>query len=81
LISKPPSLPSNSRADFKAAVVKLASTQHQLYGVYYDLMNGKADAIDVPSLRSSAVQQQTRFNQLLAAAQTDSYEVWELRRQ
>jgi len=73
--------PSNSRSDFEAAVVKLAATQHQLYRVYYDLMNGKGDVANVQALRSSALQAQTRFNQLLASAQTDSYEVWELRRQ
>jgi len=73
--------PSHSRQDFEASVVKLASVQHQLYRAYHDLMLNKADAADVQVLRAEAVQAQTRFNQLLPAAQTDSYEVWELRRQ
>jgi uncharacterized membrane protein YccC len=73
--------PSDSRADFEVAVAKFASTQHQLYRVYYDLMQGKTDGVDVHSLRSSAIQEQPRFNQLLASAQTESYEVWEVRRQ
>jgi uncharacterized membrane protein YccC len=73
--------PSDSRADFEAAVARFASTQHQLYRAYYDLMQGKTDGVDVQSLRASALQQQMRFNQLLASAQTESYEVWEVRRQ
>jgi len=73
--------PSNSRADFEDSVVKLASVQHKLYRAYHDLMLNKADAADVQALRAEAVQAQTGFNQLLPAAQTDSYEVWELRRQ
>ena len=73
--------PSSSRADFEAITVKLASTQHQLFRHYYDLMIGKIDVADVHSLRSGALQQQMQFDQLLAAAQTDSYPVWEMRRQ
>ncbi len=73
--------PSDSRADFDAAVARLASTQHELYRVYCDLMHGKSDTGDVQSLQSAALQAQTRFDQLLASAQTDSYAVWELRRQ
>ncbi len=73
--------PTNSRADFEDSVVKLASVQHQLYRAYHDLMLNKTDAVEVQALRAEAVQAQTRFNQLLPAARTDSYEVWELRRQ
>jgi uncharacterized membrane protein YccC len=73
--------PSNSRADFDAAVVKLAAVQHKLYRVYHDLMLQKDTAADVQAVRAEAVQAQTQFDQLLLAAKTDSYEVWELRRQ
>ena len=73
--------PSNSRHEFEASVSKLASVQHKLYRAYHDLMLNESDAADVQALRAEAVQAQTGFNQLLPAAQTDSYEVWELRRQ
>ena len=73
--------PSNSRSDFEGSVIKLASVQHQLYRAYHDLMLNKGDTDEVQALRAEAVQAQTGFNQLLPAAQTDSYEVWELRRQ
>jgi len=72
--------PSSSRADFEAAVGKLASSQHQLYRAYRALMNGKGDVGEAQSLRAQAVQEQTQFNQLLGAAEGDSYEVRELRR-
>jgi hypothetical protein len=62
-------------------VVRLAAVQHQLYRVYHDLMLHKDNEADVQALRADAVQAQTQFNQLLLAAKTDSYEVWELRRQ
>ncbi len=73
--------PSNSRHEFEASVSKLASVQHKLYRAYHDLMLNKSDAAAVQALRAEAVQAQTGFNRLLPAAQTDSYEVWELRRQ
>jgi len=73
--------PSNSHAEFNAAARKLAAIQHRLFQSYLGLMNGRGDSAEVPSLRAEVVQQQTQFGQLLAAAQTDSYEVWELRRQ
>jgi hypothetical protein len=71
--------PSSSRADFEAAVGKLASTQHQLYRAYLALMNDKGDAKEAQSLHAQAVQDQAQFNQLLGAAEGDSYEVRELR--
>jgi uncharacterized membrane protein YccC len=71
--------PSNSRADFDAATRKLASTQHQLYRSYLGLMKDEGSAEEAQGLSAEAVQAQTRFNQLLDAAETDSYEVWEVR--
>ena len=72
--------PSSSRADFEAAVGKLASTQHQLYRAYRALMNGKGNAKEAQSLHVQAIQEKSRFSQLLGAAEGDSYEVHELRR-
>ena len=71
--------PSSSRAGFEAAVGKLADTQHQLYRVYLDLMNGMGDIGKAQSLKAQAIQEQTHFSQLLGAAQGDSYEVHERR--
>jgi hypothetical protein len=73
--------PSSSRAGFEAAVGKLASTQRQLFTAYFGLMKGEGNADDAGALRNTLVQQQTGAEQLLGAAETDSYEVWELRQQ
>lgn len=73
--------PSNSQTRFDAAVGKLVSTQRQLFSSYLGLMQGAEGAKDALALRNALVQQQTGFEQLLDAAQTDSYEVWELRQQ
>jgi len=73
--------PSNSQAKFEAAVGKLASTQHQLFTSYFGLMKGEGGADDARALKNALVQQQTGAEQLLDAAETDSYEVWELRQQ
>ena len=71
--------PTSSRADFEAAAIKLASTQTQLYRAYLDLVSGEGDSEEAPALRAQEIQELTRFDQLLNAAQSDSYEVWELR--
>ena len=71
--------PSSSRAGFEAAAGKLAATQHQLYRAYLDLMNGTGDIGKAQSLKAQAIQEQSRFSQLLGAAEGDSYEVRERR--
>ena len=73
--------PISSRTDFEAAAGKLASTQKQLYRSYLDLMSGQGEAGEAQAMRAQEVQEQTRFGQLLDAAETDTYEVWELRQQ
>ena len=73
--------PSSGGADFNAAAVKLAATQHQLLGAYRGLLSNKGDSAQAQELGSSAAQAKAHFDQLLAAASTDDYEVWELRRQ
>jgi uncharacterized membrane protein YccC len=73
--------PISSRADFEAAAGKLLSTQKQLFRSYLDLMCGRKRAGEGQALRTREVQEMTRFGQLLNAAQTDTYEVWEVRRQ
>ena len=73
--------PTNSRARFDDAVSALAETHLKLYRVYLQRMGGQGDPAEARSLRVQEVQQHARFEQLLDAALTDSYEVWEVRRQ
>jgi uncharacterized membrane protein YccC len=73
--------PITSRADFEAAAGKLLSTQKQLFRSYLDLMSGLREAGEAQALRVQEVQEMTRFGQLLDAAETDTYEVWEVRQQ
>ena len=73
--------PNDSRADFEAVVKKQAATQHKLLQLYYDLMTGKTVDVDLQALRTTSVQERSQLAILRAAAQTDSYHVWELRKQ
>ena len=75
--------PSNSAAPTSTLPQrKLASTQHRLYRVLPgsdERTEGSAE--EAQALRAQEVQEQTRFGQLLDAAETDTYEVWEVRQQ
>ena len=73
--------PVTSRADFEAAAGKLLATQKQLFRSYLDLVSDRREAGEAQALRAQEAQEQTRFGQLLDAAQTDTYEVWEVRQQ
>jgi uncharacterized membrane protein YccC len=73
--------PVTSRADFEAAAGKLLSTQKQLFRSYIDLVSGRRESGEAQALRAQEAQEQTQFGQLLDAAQTDTYEVWEVRHQ
>ena len=73
--------PVTSRADFEAAAVKLLSTQKLLFRSYLDLISGQRESGEAQALRDQEVQEQNRFGQLLDAAETDTYEVWEVRQQ
>jgi uncharacterized membrane protein YccC len=73
--------PRSSRTDFDAAAGKLMSTQHQLYQAYLAQMNNKDSGGESQTLKTQMAQELTRFNQLLDAAETDSYEVGEMRQQ
>jgi len=72
--------PSRSTAAFTAAVNDLAATQLQFYRACLDLAGGQGSTQEAHRLSEQQVQHKTRFDQLLEAAETDSYEVWELRR-
>jgi len=53
----------------------------ELYRAYLEQMSGRGEAAEAQALSAQASQAKTRFDQLLDAASTDSYEVWELHRQ
>jgi hypothetical protein len=71
--------PTRSRRDFDSAAVKLAETQRQLYQASLKQMGNKDKTDTTQELRTQLLQAQTRFGQLLEAAETDCYEVWEMR--
>ena len=73
--------PTKSQADFDNAAAKLAATQRRLYQVFLAQMSNKDIGAETQELRTQLLQEQTRFGQLLEAAETDSYEVWEMRQQ
>jgi uncharacterized membrane protein YccC len=72
--------PSRSSTAFNTATANLASTQHQLLRACFDVASGQGSAQEVQRLGAQEVQAKTRFDQLLDAAESDSYEVRELRR-
>ena len=73
--------PSSSRADFNAAAANLASIQQQVYRAYFDSANGQGSTQEAERLSVQEIQAKARFDQLLDAAETDCYEVWEIRSQ
>ena len=72
--------PSSSRTGFDASAAKLASTQHQVFQACLGQMRGEVSTVDAQALGTQEIQVKARFDQLLDAAETDSYEVRELRR-
>ena len=72
--------PTNTRDDLDRANRDLHATQHALYGRYRRLIRGEGSEADSDPLRMQEVQQFGQFRQALAAAQTDTYEVHEVRR-
>jgi uncharacterized membrane protein YccC len=73
--------PNSTSADFGTATRNLASTQHQLYRLYLDHLHGQGNVEEEQTLRAKEFEEQIRFSEFLDAAETDSYEVWELRQQ
>jgi len=72
--------PSGTRGALDEATRKLFSTQAKLYRAYRDLSSGRGAAEDSRPLRLQEVQLLSQHEQALRGAQTDSYEVWEVRR-
>jgi len=73
--------PRSSRRDLEAASRDLAATQRELFRRYCALMRGEEVAAETRPIVLREVQLVTRTAQALAAAESDSYTVWELRRQ
>ena len=72
---------SSSVGDFNAIVAQLNSTQHKLYRSYFSLMSGQGTIAETKALVGQDIQQQTQFKSLLSAAETDSYEIAQQRKQ
>ena len=71
--------PSSTRGALDQATHKLFTTQASIYRSYRALLNGQGTAEESRPLRLQQVQLLNQHEQTLLAAQTDSYEVWELR--
>jgi len=71
--------PVSSRKDFFAIVSELTSGQRQFCQASFTLLRG-GDAGQTAALKAQVLQAQTKFKQLLDAAESDTQEVWEMRR-
>ena len=60
---------------------KLFTTHMRLYRTYCGLMTGESAGKEYRGLRLQEIQLLTQFGQILNGAQTDTYEVWEVRHQ
>ena len=70
--------PGTSQGSFYATAAKLVSSLHRLFDAS---IHGAGKPDEIHQLRTQIVQQQAQFNQLLAASESDSYEVAELTQQ
>jgi uncharacterized membrane protein YccC len=73
--------PQSSATQLNDVSRKLFTTQLQLYRAYRGLMTGESDGEEFRGLRLQEVQLLSQFGQSLNGAQTDTYEVWEVRHQ
>ena len=71
--------PSRSTAAFEAATADLSATQLQFYRACLGLVTGQGNTQEVQQLSAQQVQQKARFDQMLGAAEIESYEIWESR--
>jgi hypothetical protein len=73
--------PNDSGKAFTGSVSDLVSTQRQLYQAMLSSMLAGDNTTKAESLQAQLIQQKTRFGQLLDAAESDTFKVWELRQQ
>jgi uncharacterized membrane protein YccC len=71
--------PQSSRPDLEAASLKLTTVQHQLFRHYRSLMAGHGNAGQTHQQRMQLVRLAGQTGKALAAAETDSYRVREVR--
>jgi len=70
---------SSSVDKFHTLTQQLHQSQRQLYLAYFALMKGHGEALAAKKLLSLVMQQQAQFEVLRAAAETDSYEIGEIK--
>lgn len=73
--------PVSSRSQFAKATETFASTQQQMLAVLLKSLNGEDESEKIKTLRTQLLQVQTQFGHLLEAAISDTYDVWEVRKQ
>jgi uncharacterized membrane protein YccC len=71
--------PTNTRGMLKETVRKLIATQAAIFRNYCAIIVGQGTPKDSRSLRMQEVQLLSQCEQILRAAEADSYEVWEVR--
>ena len=71
--------PSSSRKEFYVTAQKLVSTQRQILQTYFELLSDSNKSEQAQAIRIQEIQIRTEFTALLDAAETDSYEVREMR--
>ncbi len=71
--------PQSSATHLNEVSRKLFTTQRQLYRTYRGLMTGESAGEEYRALRLKEIQLLAQFGQILSGAQTDTYEVWEVR--
>ncbi len=73
--------PRSSRGTLEDTSRRLFTLQGQLYRAYRGLMRGEGRPEDTRQQRMQELRLLKQVEQMLNAAETDSYEVWEVRRQ
>ncbi|MGD1973455.1 MAG: FUSC family protein [Desulfobacterales bacterium] len=73
--------PQSSAAKLDGVSRKLFTVQLQLYRVYCGLITGERTGEEYKKLKLQEIQLLGQFGQILMAAQTDTYTVWEVRHQ
>jgi uncharacterized membrane protein YccC len=73
--------PTRSRAEFDVTAANLSKIQHKILQAFLEQKRNRDKEDGINELQAQLLQLQTRFGQLLDAAETDSYEVWEMRQE
>ena len=73
--------PNDSETSFKSATTRLDQAKLDLYRCYLNIVSGKGEASSEQAPQQQIVQTKAQFDQLLSAAETDSYAIRELRQQ